>query len=214
MMFRLLSAQGWLACLGLVILCAAPLPAQEAQTLRSPILSLDQERLFARSSFGQRIADELQADSLVLEAENRSIEAALEAEEKDLTVRRPAMSPEAFRALADAFDTKVQRIRTEQVAKARDLAQRNEQAQLAFLETARPVLEQLMLDTGAVAIIDPRSVVMSLSVIDVTEEARRRIDAIIGNGLGGDMPSGPSDTPPEQSPPTDNVPENNDANND
>jgi Skp family chaperone for outer membrane proteins len=199
-----LSLQGWLACLGLVFLCAAPLAAQDEQSLRSPILSLDQERLFARSAFGQRIAAELQADSSVLESENRRIEAALEAEEKDLTVRRPAMSPEAFRALADAFDTKVQRIRTEQVAKARDLAQRNEEAQRQFLETARPVLEQLMLDTGAVAIIDPRSVVMSLSVIDVTEEARRRIDAIIGDGSEQTSPAQPPATPaPAPEPPAD-----------
>jgi Skp family chaperone for outer membrane proteins len=211
MLFRRLSLQGWLACLGLVFLCAVPLAAQENQSLRSPILSLDQERLFARSEFGQRIAAELQANSLVLEAENRRIESALEAEEKDLTVRRPAMSPEAFRALADAFDTKVQRIRTEQVAKARDLVQRNEEEQRQFLDTARPVLEQLMLDTGAVAIIDPRSVVMSLSVIDVTEEARRRIDAIIGDGSRRNMPVAPPEAPtPAPEPPADEPPADSD----
>lgn len=175
-----LSARGGLAAL--LILLAGFATAQDGKLIRSPILSLDQDRLFAGSEFGQRIEAELLAESATLEAENRQIEAALEAEEKDLTQRRPAMNPEAFRALADAFDTKVQRIRTEQVAKARALGERSEEAQRAFLETARPVLQQMMVDAGAVVIIDPRSVVMSRASIDVTEEATRRIDAIIGDG--------------------------------
>ncbi len=175
-----LSARGGLAAL--LILLAGFATAQDGKLIRSPILSLDQDRLFAGSEFGQRIEAELLAESATLEAENRQIEAALEADEKDLTQRRPAMNPEAFRALADAFDTKVQRIRTEQVAKARALGERSEEAQRAFLETARPVLQQMMVDAGAVVIIDPRSVVMSRASIDVTEEATRRIDAIIGDG--------------------------------
>lgn len=174
------SARGGLAAL--LIMLAGLAAAQDGSMIRSPILSLDQDRLFARSDFGQRVEAELLAEGATLEAENRQIEAALEAEEKDLTERRPAMNPESFRALADAFDTKVQRIRTEQVAKARALGERSEEAQRAFLDTARPVLEQLMVDAGAVVIIDPRSVVMSRAAIDVTEEATRRINAIIGDG--------------------------------
>lgn len=185
-----LTMLGGLAAL--MILLAGFAAAQDSTLIRSPILSLDQDRLFARSEFGQRIEAELQVDGAALEAENRQIEAALEAEEKDLTQRRPAMNPEAFRALADAFDTKVQRIRTEQVAKARALGERTEEAQRAFLDTARPVLEQLMVDAGAVVIIDPRSVVMSRAAIDVTEEATRRINAIIGDGT---QTAPPTDTP-------------------
>ncbi|MFU8881803.1 MAG: OmpH family outer membrane protein [Rhodobacterales bacterium] len=195
-----LSARRGLAALMLVLaMGGAPAAAQDMPLIRSPVLSLDQDRLFVRSDFGRRFEAELQADSALLEAENRRIEAALEAEEKDLTERRPAMNPEAFRALADAFDTKVQRIRTEQVAKARALAERTEAAQRAFLETARPVLEQLMVDAGAVVIIDPRSVVMSRAAIDVTDEATRRINAIIGDRTGAPVP--------QQSPPLGTLPE-------
>ena len=144
--------------------------------------------MFAASAFGRRFDAALQADGARLEVENRRIESELEAEEKDLTQRRPAMSPEAFRALADAFDTKVQRIRTEQTAKARALAQRTEEAQRQFIAAARPVLEQLMIDAGAVVIIDPRSVVMSRSAIDVTDEAIRRINDSIGDGTDTAVP--------------------------
>ena len=196
-----LSARGGLAAaLLLLALITAPAPssAQEGPLIRSPILSLDQDRMFAASAFGQRIEAELQADGRLLETENRRIEAELEAEEKDLTARRPAMSAEAFRALADAFDTKVQRIRTEQTAKARALGQRTEEAQRQFIEAARPVLEQMMVDAGAVVIIDPRSVVMSRAAIDVTDEAIRRINANIGDGLERPMPGGPGPDRPDQ----------------
>ncbi|MDX5384797.1 MAG: OmpH family outer membrane protein [Rhodobacterales bacterium] len=183
---------GWRVTCALVIaLCLAvggPALAQESQLIRSPILSLDQDRMFAASDFGRRFDAALQADGARLEIENRRIESELEAEEKDLTQRRPAMSPEAFRALADAFDTKVQRIRTEQTAKARALAQRTEEAQRQFIAAARPVLEQLMIDAGAVVIIDPRSVVMSRSAIDVTDEAIRRINDSIGDGTDKTVP--------------------------
>ncbi len=185
------------ACALVLALCfclvGGDVTAQETQLIRSPILSLDQDRMFALSDFGRRFETALQADGAQLEIENRRIESELEAEEKDLTQRRPAMSPEAFRALADAFDVKVQRIRTEQTAKARALALRTEEAQRQFIAAARPVLEQLMIDAGAVVIIDPRSVVMSRSAIDVTDEAIRRINSSIGEGPGGGTP--PQDAP-------------------
>jgi Skp family chaperone for outer membrane proteins len=188
-----LSARGGLAALVILLACGtqpAFVQAQEKPPLiRSPVLSLDQDRMFAISEFGKRIEAELQADGRLLEAENRRIEAELEAEEKDLTARRPAMSAEAFRALADAFDTKVQRIRTEQTDKARALGQRTEDAQRQFIEAARPVLEQMMVDAGAVVIIDPRSVVMSRAAIDVTDEAIRRINANIGDGRNVSPPA-------------------------
>jgi Skp family chaperone for outer membrane proteins len=169
--------------------------AQDQGMIRAPILSLDQDRMFAQSAFGRAFETALQADGAQLEAENRRMEAELEAEEKDLTARRPAMNAEAFRALADAFDTKVQRIRNEQTAKARALGQRTEEAQRQFIDVARPVLEQLMLEAGAVVLIDPRSVVMSLNAIDVTDEAIRRINAAIGDGSPRD-PQAPAPTVP------------------
>ena len=177
-------------CLGAWLALSGPLLAQDTGLIRSPVLSLDQDRMFAASDFGRRFEAELQADGAVLEAENRRIEAELEAEEKDLTRRRAAMSPEAFRALADAFDTKVQRIREEQTAKARALALRTEEAQRQFIAAARPVLEQMMIDAGAVVVVDPRSVVMSRSAIDVTDEAIRRINSSIGDGSGAGVPAG------------------------
>jgi hypothetical protein len=46
----------------------------------------------------------------------------------------------------------------------------------------RPILGQLMVDRGAFAILDRRSVLLSLGSIDVTDDAIARIDTAIGDG--------------------------------
>lgn len=171
-----------------LIAAVMPMPAavqaQQLGLVQSAILTVSADRLFAESSFGRRIAREIEADSAVLAAENRRIEAELGAEESDLTERRAGMEPSAFRILADAFDEKVQEIRRTQDAKARALGKRGEAAQVEFLNVARPVLEALMRDAGAGVILERSSVFLSANATDVTDLAIERIDAAIGDGAG------------------------------
>ncbi|KPP88882.1 MAG: periplasmic chaperone for outer membrane proteins Skp [Rhodobacteraceae bacterium HLUCCA08] len=159
--------------------------------LQSQILTVDIERLFAQSEFGERLASELRTEQEALSDENRRLADALRAEELDLAERRPDMDPAAFRAEAEAFDEKAEAIRQAQDAKERALQQSLSQGREAFFEAARPVLGQLMLDSGASVIMDRRSVLVSLGAIDVTDAAIGRIDAAIGDGLDttpGDPP--------------------------
>ncbi len=149
---------------------------------QSAILTIETDRMFSDSAFGRRTANEIEADSAVLAAENRRIEADLMAEEKELTARRAEIEPEAFRTLADAFDKKVQSIRKTQDAKARALNQRADKARVEFLNTARPVLEALMRESGAGVILERSSVFLSSNATDITDRAIRRIDAAIGDG--------------------------------
>ncbi len=150
--------------------------------VQSAILVIDLDRVFAESAFGQRAAAEIEAEGTAIAAENRRIEAELTEEERDLTERRPTMQPEEFRALADAFDDKVQQLRQAQDGKARALAQKGDEARRRFLTLARPVLENLMREAGAVMIVERRLVFLSASSVDVTETAILRIDAAIGDG--------------------------------
>lgn len=163
---------------------AMPAAAQQLGLPETPILTIESDRLFSQSQFGQRIAREIEADTAILSAENRRIEAELTAEERDLTERRAEMAPEAFRTLADAFDAKVRDIRRTQDAKARDLTRRSEADRVAFLQVAAPVLEQLMRETGASVILERSSVFLSANAADVTDLAIGMIDAAIGDGLG------------------------------
>ncbi len=148
----------------------------------SAILTVAPDRLFADSAYGQRVMREIEAQGTALAAENRRIEAELMEEERALTERRAEMQPAAFRTLADAFDEKVQRIRREQEAKARDLGERQDSARGEFLSVARPILVTLMRESGASVILERSSVFLSADSTDITDLAVARIDATIGDG--------------------------------
>ena len=165
-----------------LIFGAASAQAQQLGMPKSAILTISTDRLFVDSAFGQRIAREVEAESAVLAAENRRIEAELTAEEQDLTKRRPDMASDSFRALADAFDEKVHSNREEQDAKARTLNQIGDTARVEFLQAARPVLEALMRESGAGVILERSSVFLSANATDITDLAIDRIDTVIGDG--------------------------------
>jgi Skp family chaperone for outer membrane proteins len=173
-----------IAMLLMVAVAAGPVQAQQLGLPQGAILTISTDRTFAESQFGQRIAAEVEAQSAVLAAENRRIEAELIAEEKDLTERRPGMESAAFRALADAFDQKVQNTRVTQETKARALNQIAEKARVEFLQVARPILEDLMRESGAGVILERSSVFLSANATDITDLAIERIDAAIGDGAG------------------------------
>ncbi len=159
-----------------VIALTAALPALAQDPAATPFVVLDQERLFQGSRAAMRLSAEIEQATLDLAAENRQIEAELSAEELELTEARPTMDPEAFRALADAFDMKVQRLRAEQDAKELALTQRREEDRQGFLRRITPVLAELARERGALAILDRRVVVLSAGSIDITDEAIARID--------------------------------------
>ena len=176
---RVLALLAMLGCGGAVV------PAAQAQQLglpQSAILTISSDRLFNESEFGKRVGREIEADGRVLAAENRRIEAELTEEEQALTDRRASMDPTEFRALADAFDEKVQFIRTAQDAKLRALDQRSDEARAQFFEAARPVLGNLMRETGAGVILERASVFASASATDITDLAISRMNEAIGEG--------------------------------
>lgn len=191
-----------------VLLAALPgvAPAQQAPIGQTPILSLDQDALFAQSRFGKAALERFQADQEALAAENRGIEAALEMEERDLTTKRGTLPPEEFAVLAAAFDKKVEAIRAAQTAKPAELKRAFDAGRQRFFEGASPVLGQLMLDRGAYVIIDKRAVVLGFDAIDMTADAIRRIDEALASGAlpapqaPAPPPPAPADSPPEPQP--------------
>ena len=179
------------ATLGLALLVGPPAAfAQQAATgtgvargsVISPILTIDSERLFLESAFGRRVAAEIEKKGAELTAENREIEADLEAEERELTEMRATMDPEAFRELADEFDRKVQQTRQQQTAKGRALNNLLDQEREVFLNAAAPVLERLMRQSDAAVILERRSVFVSASAIEITDDAIRLLDETLGSG--------------------------------
>ena len=179
------------ACLSPAFWFSAPsvTMAQQLGLQETSILTVEAERLFAESAFGLRVSREIEAESAVLAAENRRIEAELTAEEQDLTDRRPSMEADAFRILADAFDEKVIQVRREQETKARELAQKLDQARIDFLNAVLPILERMMQEANAGVILERTSVFLSADVTDITDLAISRINQVLGDGTKPDSDS-------------------------
>lgn len=181
-----------------------PVAAQEAAAdaagaaLKSPVLTIDRERLYAETLYGKAVEARFKADSDALIAENLRLEQALEAEERDLTDRRSTLPAEEFKSLAAAFDAKAEQIRTAQEAKSRAIGKKREAEQQRFLEAAIPVLGELMRDRGAAAIFDKNMIILSLRGIEITDAAIARIDAVLGDGSSQPAPS----TEPQPADPT------------
>lgn len=153
-----------------------------AANLASPILTLDQDALFARSKFGQALRARLNAEIAKAEGEARRLDGEAEAEERALTDQRATMTPEEFAPLAAAFDAKVQRLRAERDAAAADLRAQESAARQRFLQAAAQVIGDYMVERGAVAIIDKSAIIVQLTSLDVTDAVVARLDAVLGDG--------------------------------
>jgi Skp family chaperone for outer membrane proteins len=158
----------WLRTAVAVAALAVSAAAQDAP---APLLTLDQDRFFLESDFGRAVAERESKATAALEQENKSIEAELVAEEQALTEQRKTLPPKDFAAKAEAFDQKVERIRSEQDAKSRQLSEARDKDRKAFLKAAVPVLGDLLGQKRAMAILDKSQVIVALSAIDVTDEA-------------------------------------------
>lgn len=170
---------------GLALAFSAVAPAAFAQEAapQSAVLTLDPERLFVESRFGKAAIARLEAAQASLLEENKTFDAALEAEEKSLTDRRPTLPADEFRALADAFNIKAEEIRAARLAKSRSLTTLRDEDRQKFLAAIVPILGEMMAEMGALVILDKKTVFLSFERIDVTDRAIVRIDAALDDAL-------------------------------
>ena len=160
----------------LVVFCTvAAAPAQEV--LPSPILIIDQDRLFAETRLGSETLADLERAAQELAAENNQIETSLIDEERALTEQRATLPADEFRNLANAFDQKVQKLRGEQDEKARILTRAGDEARGAFFNEVAVMISEIVREKGALVVIDRRDVFLSADRIDITDEAIDRINA-------------------------------------
>lgn len=166
----------------------AALPSQvlptpgDADLVLAPVLTVDQDLLFQQSAWGRRLQEELTRQGQALQAENDRLVRQLSDEEAALTDKRATVDQAAFRKLAEAFDERATEIRRERAQAVTDLNARAEQERTEFYRAALPVMGQMMLERGAVAVLDRRTVFVSVDAIDITEALITRIDAELGDG--------------------------------
>ncbi|MGR3435336.1 MAG: OmpH family outer membrane protein [Shimia sp.] len=172
------------------ILLALPLAGAAQEVPRSPILTITTEALLPGTAYGRRVQADLTADRQALAGENRRIEEELRAEELGLTERRGEIPREEFVRLARVFDERVEAVRTAQDAKEAALRASLVEREQAFLARVQPILGQIMIEAGAVVIVEADTVVLRNRDIDVTQTAIARIDAALGDGTA---PNGAAD---------------------
>jgi Skp family chaperone for outer membrane proteins len=183
--------------LGLILAVGAATPPAAQPLATSSILVVNRERLLSGSRRGQALLAAEEAALDRMRAEARAIEAAFEAEERELTAKRQTLAPDAFRALADEFDGRVVVARREQDNRSAALAQEFDAGRRRFYAAVAPVLVQLMERRGAQAILDENSVLLASQEIDITEAAIAAIDAAPVEDPGGALPAPPGDAPAE-----------------
>lgn len=138
---------------------------------------LDEERLFRGSVLGQRVLEGIRMAEAALEAENQALFEQLSAEERALTDARATLPPDEFRARADAFDARVEAIRTERAQRSAELSGQGDAAARAFFDAALPVLVQLMADLGTEILLKPDVMILGPDWMDITDQAIARLDA-------------------------------------
>ncbi|TRD21845.1 OmpH family outer membrane protein [Palleronia caenipelagi] len=185
------------ALLGLFALVGAAAAQNFGTSVETSVVVVDQEKLFQDSQFGRSLLSELEAQGRTLALENRRIEQALTAEESELTDLRPSLSQVEFRARAARFDQKVTQLRSEQDAKARALAEREEEARQVFFRRAGPTLIALLQEVGAQILLDRRVVLAAVPRVDITDRAISRIDLALGTEteVAPDGSADPDDAP-------------------
>ena len=164
---------------------AGNVQAQDSSYLTVPmtgIVVIDTDELYRATQMGQRIAADLEDRARAIQSENEAITKVLTAEEQSLTDRRPLLDPKIFRAQAADFDLRVQSIRRTRDVAIETFEAERDAGPRQFLELIRNVLGELMLERGAVAVLDQRIVFLSLSAADITQDAILRIDDIFGDG--------------------------------
>ena len=167
----------WAAFLWLLL--ALPTTAQQ---VRPQILIIDSDRLYQESDYGQRVASDLAALAAEIQAENDRIVESLTQEERSLTLRRPEMTPEAFREESEAFDAKVQEVRRVRDAKNLEFQVANAEARADFEERIQSILVSIMIERGAVMVMEQRNVVLSIRSANITDQAIALVNAELGDG--------------------------------
>jgi Skp family chaperone for outer membrane proteins len=150
----------------------------------APILTVDQELLFAESDWGKRTQRMLEETGGKIAAENERLATQLSAEEKALTQQRGTLDPAEFRKQAEAFDIRATEVRRERAKVVENLNAWAEADRAAFYRAALPLMGEMMQERGAVAVLDRRTVFVSLDAIDLTQDLVARLNKDLGDGAG------------------------------
>ena len=163
----------------LLSLMAQPLLGSE----KSGLFTVDMGKLFRSSDFGKKIISTNNLERKELQNENEELEALLLSEEKELSEQRKILSSDEFRPKALAFDERVSIIRTEQGKKEENLKNKARKEEAEFYKRIYPLLYELLLARGGLVLMDQRNVILWDSSVDITDDAIKLINQVLGKEI-------------------------------
>ena len=166
----------------LLSLLCQPLLAAE----KSGVFTVDMTKLLRSSEFGKNIIVENNIARQKLQNENEELERKLLLEEKALSDLRKTLSSEEFRPKALEFDKRVTIIRTAQSEKEENLNIIARKKESDFFKSIYPLLYELLLERGGLILVDQRNIILWDNSVDLTDEAIKTINQVLGSGVKAD----------------------------
>ncbi len=157
---------------------------QQSQSIRSPVVVIDMNRVLRETQYGQRLEQDMADAFGLLEIENRAVEDELAQKEREIRDQRSVVPAEDFRKLAAEFDNQVGRIREERIARNREIVEMRNSEQDALVRAAAPVIAEIAAQFGAAIVLDRRNVFLTMTdAIDITDLAISAMDTKLGDGV-------------------------------
>tara|TARA_A100001011_G_scaffold388919_1_gene469458 strand:+ start:1867 stop:2445 length:579 start_codon:yes stop_codon:yes gene_type:complete len=132
----------------------AETPIDNTKIVKSSILVLSQDDLFKKSAPGKALLKVFEEKQAKLLAEASRIEKQFIAEEKALTEQRSELDISEFQNLADAFDDKVEKVRTSRAQKDKKLQKDFAIWRKKFVQIVLPIVREQMSQFNALVVLD------------------------------------------------------------
>ncbi len=166
--------------LAAVSLVTTPAIAQTSQS--GTVIVIDSERVVAQSQAGRSMSTQLQAIATQMQGEIQPEQTAVQAEQQRLQTATRNQTPQQIQANTqlsqqiEAFNRRVETLRTRQMTLARDLEHTRGQALQTFNTQITPVLNELLTARGAAVVLDASVASRFTPNVDATADLIARLD--------------------------------------
>ena len=168
------------ACLGgAPVALAQNSGADAGKPTLSGVLIVSMDRILRESAAGSSVQEQAEALREGLRGALDDRRKQLRDEERELAQLRASLEREAFDERVADFETKVRELRRDEQRDSGRLQRAVGLARAQLREQLAGILVQLMTERGAGVMIDKKQVLVSANGLDVTDEAIKRLDAVV-----------------------------------
>lgn len=170
----------------LIALCAAalfaplPLAAQTSDPVGDNgvdrVLVVSLETVLTEASAARQIQAQANVLQQSLSAEIQEAQAALRAEELELTTLRETLDPAVFEERVAEFRARVSSLRRESSRRGSEIQRAVLAARRSLRESLTPILQRIRRERGADILLERGSVIDAAAALDITQQAIAELD--------------------------------------